>query len=100
FNAGFQNYPVTEIAEKVQQVIAREAPERTDLMIVTTASDDKRSYHISSELIQRELGFRPQHDIEDAVRDLVAAFRQGRLPDSMTDPRYYNIKTMQQRQLG
>jgi len=25
----------------------------------------------------------------------VAAFAAGKLPDSMTDPRYYNIKTMQ-----
>jgi len=32
---------------------------------------------------------------QDAVRDLVAAFQAGKIPDSMNDIRYYNIKTMQ-----
>ena len=33
--------------------------------------------------------------IEDAVCDLVRAFQDGRLPNSLTDIRYSNIKTMQ-----
>jgi hypothetical protein len=28
------------------------------------------------------------------VRDLVGAFRSGRLPDSMDDTRYFNVKRM------
>jgi len=63
--------------------------------IVTTPTDDNRSYHVSSDKIKRELGFAPGHTIEDAVRDLVAAFQAGRIPNSMTDDRYYNIKRMQ-----
>jgi hypothetical protein len=57
------------------------------------------SYHISSEKIRRELGFAPAHTIEDAVRGLVDSFEAGRIPNPMTDIRYYNIKTMQARQL-
>ena len=33
--------------------------------------------------------------IEDAVRGLLLAFKEGKLPEAMTDRRYYNIKTMQ-----
>ena len=66
---------------------------------MTTPSDDNRSYHISSEKIRRELGFEPAHTIEDAVRGLVDGFRAGRIPNPMTDIRYYNIKTMQALQL-
>ena len=33
--------------------------------------------------------------IEDAVRDLCRAFKAGKLPNSMTEDNYYNVKTMQ-----
>ena len=33
--------------------------------------------------------------IEEAVVDLIKAFKDGRLPNSLDDPRYFNIKTMQ-----
>jgi len=89
FNAGYQNHPVREIAEMVRKVVGPET------QIETTPTDDNRSYHVSSEKIARELGFVPTHTVEEAVADLVAAFRAGRLPDSMTDKRYFNIKTMQ-----
>lgn len=88
FNAGYENFKVREIAQMVRNVVG-------DVEITTLPTDDNRSYHISSEKIRRELGFRPRHSIEDAVRDLVAAFNSGKIPNSMTDLRYYNIKTMQ-----
>ena len=89
FNAGYQNHTVTELAETIRSVVGRSTE------IVTTPSDDNRSYHISSEKIRRELGFVPTHTIEDAVRGLVDGFEAGRIPNPMTDIRYYNIKTMQ-----
>lgn len=92
YNAGYHNYRVREIAEKVRAIVG------DDVRIVTTPTDDHRSYHISSDKIKRELGFEARHTIEDAVRDLAAAFQTGKIPDSMRDARYYNIKTMQHRQ--
>ena len=89
FNAGYENYRIIEIAEMVRSVVGE------DVEIVTTPTDDHRSYHISSEKIKHELGFTPQHTIEDAVRDLVAAFQAGKIPNPMTDIRYYNITMMQ-----
>ena len=38
--------------------------------IVTTPTDDIRSYHVNSDKIARVLGFEPKRTIEDAVRDL------------------------------
>ncbi len=90
YNAGYQNYRVMEIAQMVREVVGQ------DVQIVTAPTDDNRSYHISSEKIKRELDFNPQHTIQDAVRDLVEAFKAGKISNSMTDARYYNIKTMQQ----
>jgi nucleoside-diphosphate-sugar epimerase len=89
FNAGYENHTVTQLAETIRSVVGRSTE------IVTTPSDDNRSYHISSDKIRRELGFAPAHTIEDAVRGLVESFDAGRIPNPMTDIRYYNIKTMQ-----
>lgn len=89
FNAGYDNQTVTEIAESVRRKVGE------TVGIVTTETDDNRSYHISSEKIQREVGFVPLRSTEDAVEDLIIAFKNGRIPDSMTAPWYYNIKTMQ-----
>ena len=81
---------MAEIAEVVRHIVG------PDVSIVTTPTDDNRSYHISSAKIQRELGFKAQHTVEEAVQDLVAAFGAGQIPNSMTDTRYYNIKRMQE----
>ncbi len=89
FNAGYDNYPVGEIAEIVRGVIG------DGVDIVTESSDDLRSYRVSSAKIARELGFSARRDIGDAVSGLAAAFASGKVTDPMTNPAYYNIKTMQ-----
>ncbi|MCF7837915.1 MAG: NAD-dependent epimerase/dehydratase family protein [Candidatus Marinimicrobia bacterium] len=94
FNAAYENFSVAETAERIRRIVATEVPGKQDLPIVTTPSDDIRSYHISSAKLRRVLGFAPQHTIEDGARDLIAAFGDGRLPDSLTDERYFNIRRM------
>ncbi len=90
YNAGYHNYRVRDIAEVVRGVVGR------DVEVTATPTDDNRSYHISSERLRRDLGFAAQRGIEDAVRDLAAAFDAGLVPDAATDSRYYNIRTMKQ----
>jgi nucleoside-diphosphate-sugar epimerase len=90
WNAGYQNQKVIEIAEIVRDVVDKNGVE-----IITSPSDDNRSYHISSEKIRRELGFRPLRSIKDAISDLKKAFDAGAIPNALDDIRYYNIKTMQ-----
>ncbi len=94
FNIGFQNMSIMDIALLVKKVVAQEFPDRPAIDIVTTPSDDIRSYHINSDKVRRILGFQPKHTIEDAVRDLCQAFRDNKIPNSMTDDGYYNIRTM------
>jgi nucleoside-diphosphate-sugar epimerase len=91
YNAGWQNLEIRRIAELVKAEVG------PDVEIVTTPSDDLRSYHVSSEKIRRELGWEPRHTVTDAIRDLLKAFRQGMVPNPLTDPRYFNIKMMQAR---
>ena len=71
FNAGYENHKVMDIAKIVKQGVGG------DVDIVTVPTDDNRSYHISSEKIQKELRFTPNHTIDDAVTDLVGAFGRG-----------------------
>lgn len=94
FNAGYQNMSIMDIAKTVRKVVKEEYPEKGDIEIVTTPTDDIRSYHINSDKIARVIGFKPNHTVEDAVRDLCKAFKAGKLPNSMTDDIYYNVKRM------
>jgi nucleoside-diphosphate-sugar epimerase len=94
FNAGYENFTVAELADQVKRVVEQEFPELAPIPVETTPSDDPRSYHVSSRKIIEKLGWRPAHSIEDAVRDLCRAFRDGKLPDSFSDDRYFNVKTI------
>lgn len=90
WNAGWENQTINEIAGIVKDNVGKPGVE-----IVRESTNDHRSYRISSEKIKRDIGFVPRHSIADAVTDLVQAFRAGNIPDSMTNPKYFNIKTMQ-----
>jgi len=89
WNAGYHNLKVMEIAEKVREEIGPRVE------IVVTPTDDHRSYHVSSERIRRDLGFAARRTVENAIVDLREAFAAGKVPNAMTDDRYYNIKRMQ-----
>src|SRR5262245_37877477 len=47
FNAGYENHTVSQLAEMIRNVVGRTTE------IVTTPTNDNRSYHISSEKIRR-----------------------------------------------
>ena len=92
-NAGYQNDTVADIAKKVRQVVQEEMPGR-NIEIVTTPSDDlprttlrpRESRRCSA--IRRGARFRTR----PAIWSWPSA---PALPDSLTDKRYFNIKTMQ-----
>lgn len=94
FNAGYQNHSIMEIAKIVRRVVQEEFPDKSALDIVTTPTNDIRSYHINSDKIAARLGFRAKHGIEDAVRELCQAFKAGKLPESLTNQRYFNVATL------
>jgi nucleoside-diphosphate-sugar epimerase len=89
FNAGYENHKVAEIADIVREAVGDQVD------IVTTPTDDHRSYHICSDKIRRELGFVPRYSIKNAADDLLTAFKSQRVPNAMHDDRYFNVKLMQ-----
>ena len=94
YNCGFQNLSIMEIATMVKGTVERAFPDKAPIRIDVTESDDKRSYHINSDKIRRELGFAPRRTIEDAVLDLCEAFRQKLLPNSFDNDNYYNVRKL------
>jgi nucleoside-diphosphate-sugar epimerase len=96
FNAGFQNLSIMEIAHLAKKVVQQEFPDKGDIPIVTTPTDDIRSYHVNSDKITRVLGFKPRFTVEDAIRDLCKAFKAGKLPDSMKDTAYFNVRRLKE----
>jgi nucleoside-diphosphate-sugar epimerase len=89
WNAGYHNLKVRTIADMVREEIGPKVD------VVVTPTNDHRSYHVSSERIRRDLGFVAQRTVKDAIVDLKTAFLAGKVPNAMTDDRYYNIKRMQ-----
>ena len=95
FNAAYENFSIAQLAEMVRSVVAREMPHLSPIALETTPSNDLRSYHVSSAKIKRVLGWTSKRTLEQAVIDLCRAFQDGKIPNSMTDIRYYNVKTVQ-----
>jgi nucleoside-diphosphate-sugar epimerase len=89
YNAGYENHSVMQLAEMVRRNVGEHAK------LKVRPTNDQRSYHVSSKKIKDELGFEATHSIEQAVVDLIKAFKEGKLPNSLEDPRYFNIKMMQ-----
>ena len=89
YNAGYENYTVSQIAQMVKHAVGDQ------VKIITTPTNDHRSYHISSDKIKKELGFEPKHTIEEASYDLKREFEAGHIPDSLNSPKYFNVKLMQ-----
>tara|TARA_B100001057_G_scaffold199396_1_gene200049 strand:- start:1329 stop:2321 length:993 start_codon:yes stop_codon:yes gene_type:complete len=93
YNVGYQNKSIYEIALIVKKVVEKEYPEKK-IEIMRTESDDKRSYHINSEKIKKELNFRPKLTIENAVEDLCKAFKENLIDNSFENDLYHNVKRL------
>ena len=82
FNAGFENISILEIAERVAKHVPAE--------VVVTPSNDPRSYRLSSKKLLAT-GFQPKYGVEDGIREVIDACREGKLQDREEN---YNIRTM------
>ena len=88
FNVGYENLSIREIARTVKNIVD------PSLEVVTTPSDDNRSYRLNSDKIERVLNFRPKFGITNGITHLVRAFGNHLLPDSIENDWYYNVRTM------
>jgi len=98
FNIGYQNLSIMEIATLVKKVVEEEFPEKKDIDVVRTESDDNRSYHINSSKIKKILGYEPKHTIEDAVRSLCDSFKSNKIIDSFNNDIYHNVRRLKKLQ--
>ena len=73
YNAGSENPTLLELAEMVRNAVGGDCP------IDVKSADAPSSHHLSSDRIREELGFQPKRTIEAAVRDLAAAFQNGKI---------------------
>ena len=99
FNIGYQNYSVNEIAKIIQNSL-KKIDNRHNIIIETVPSDDNRSYQINSDKIYKILGYKPKRSLEDAVSDLCDAFKKGKLPNSLSDDKYMNVKVMKNKNVS
>lgn len=100
FNASYENHTISELATMVKNIVEEEFPEKSPINMITSPSNDLRSYHVTSKKIAQKLGYKPKRNVEDAVRDLCRAFKSGKLPNSLEDSRYFNIKRMKEIKLS
>jgi nucleoside-diphosphate-sugar epimerase len=82
FNAGFENISILDIAERAKKHVPAE--------IIVTPSNDPRSYRLSSKKLLAT-GFQPKYGVEDGIREVIEAYRDGKLQDREEN---YNIRTM------
>lgn len=71
FNVSHENFTVMGLAELIQETLDN------DVEIEVEPTDDNRSYHLSADKAAEMLDFHPEYTIEDAVRDLQKAYRNG-----------------------
>lgn len=89
FNVAGENLKVFDIANKVREELER-IPKIEILPVI-----DARSYRVSGEKIAKSLGFVPRFSVDDAIRDLVSAYRDNLFPN-LDNAEYYNIRRMQE----
>jgi nucleoside-diphosphate-sugar epimerase len=91
FNLAAENFRVSELALQVRQALAAAGVE-TELS-VDLEPRMVRSYRMSTQKVERELGFEAGSTVEDSVRRMVREIRRRSYTD-FSHPRYYNIEWM------
>jgi len=89
YNVSRENYSVMGLAELIRDVLD------SDVEIAVEPTDDERSYHLSAEKMLEELDFRPEHTVEEAVRDLERAYRRNEWEDHEATI-YHNVRWMKE----
>lgn len=93
FNISDENISIENIALKVKNIFKDKY--NLDVLIKKVESeDDKRSYHLNSDKIKKELNFKLKYSIEDAIMEIYSLLQTGKYEDSLDNDMYYNIRTL------
>ena len=82
YNAAFENVTLGDIAKQISS--------RIECKVEEVPVTDARSYRISSGKIVRS-GFKPKHNISDAIDKLIEKYRANELKD---EPQWHNLLSM------
>jgi len=94
FNVGDDdmNTTIGGLAEIVARVVGHDKTGR-DIVITTDDDiDDARNYRVSFDKVREILGFRAQIGIEDGVREMISALRNGLYQRPYQDGMYSNVQ--------
>lgn len=89
FNCGTTNLTIMETADMICDIMG------SHIKIKTTPTDDLRSYHVSSQKINEQLGFYPKKSVGQAILEIKKAYDGGLImnPD---DSRYHRMKSIKE----
>jgi nucleoside-diphosphate-sugar epimerase len=90
FNAGSggMNFTLQELAEVIKKI-------EPGLAVEYVVNDDARNYRVSFDKIKSRLGFDTQVKLEDGIREIQQAIRDGKVSD-YRDPVYSNVQLVTQ----
>jgi nucleoside-diphosphate-sugar epimerase len=100
YNIGNENMTLREIANLVRSTLTEIDSKFNNIEILTTPSDDIRSYHINSSKIYREIGFKPTRTISTAVKEIYFAFANNDIDMNITQDKYHNVQTLLNNQIS
>ncbi len=92
YNIGAKNHTVKELSHLVSELL-------NVSNIKITKTDDNRSYKICSKKIFDEIGFRTKHTIEEAIAELHSHLKMNILENPISNPNYYNVKLLKERNI-
>lgn len=92
FNIGYENLSIINIAKLVKKIVEKEF--KKEISIEVQDSNDNRSYHINSDKIFNVLGFKPNKNLEFAIKELCQKFKENKIVNPFSDDRFYNVKTL------
>lgn len=92
FNVGSNelNFKIIDLAKLIRGYIGK----NVELEEIPEDADN-RSYRVDFSKIKKELKFKPQENIEDAVTEIASAIRNGDLGD-IENSKYYNIRLLKE----
>lgn len=91
FNVSYTNASILEFAQMV-----RDTFEDQTIEFEIIPSDDPRSYRVDATKIKEKLGFEFKYNVQDAIKSIADAYKQGKIVDGLNNPLYHNVKLMKE----
>jgi len=91
FNLSYKNFRILELAHWVRKALRDIIPVDVE---VEYGPQTARTYRVSTQKIEKYLGFRPTRSVEESARHMALQIQQGIHAD-FHNPRYYNIRWLE-----